>query len=239
MAKREGSGESGIGARYRAVAQRVAAACERCGRDPREVRIVAVSKTVGLDEIDEAVSCGIHDFGENRARPFGGKVDTFPGERWHFIGKLQTNKLRDVVGRALLIHSVDSLHLIEQLGQRVEKRGTNQHILIEVNVSGEESKAGFAPDEVREALDLARTFPHVRVDGLMTMAPQGDQIVARQTFAGLRRLRDELAPDYSENVNLTELSMGMSEDFEVAIEEGATIIRVGRMIFDPEFGAQG
>ena len=236
MAKRTDTQSTGIGARYKAVAERAAAACERCGRAPSEVRIVAVSKTVGLDEIDEAVHSGIHDFGENRARPFVTKVETFPGERWHFIGKLQTNKVRDVVGYAMLIHSVDSEHLLEAISKRADKRGNDQHVLIEVNVSGEESKSGFAPEEVAGALEFASKLPHVKVDGLMTMAPKGEPEVARQTFAGLRTLRDELAEKYSgPNIDLKELSMGMSEDFEIAIEEGATIVRVGRTIFDPEF----
>lgn len=234
MAKHEDAG-SGIAHRYQNVEKRVAAACQRAGRDVSDVRIVAVSKTVGLDEVEEAIGAGIHDFGENRARPFSQKVETFPGERWHFIGKLQTNKVRDVVGRAMLIHSVDSVHLLEAISRYADKRGNDQRLLIEVNVSGEESKSGFAPAEVAEALDAASKLPHVKVLGLMTMAPQGDLEVARQTFAGLRELRDELAPKYSGNVELKELSMGMSEDFEVGIEEGATIIRVGRTIFDPFF----
>lgn len=238
MAKREDAAKSSIATRYQNVVERVAKACARVGRKPSEVRIVAVSKTVGLDEVEEAIGAGIHDFGENRARPFMQKVETFPGERWHFIGKLQTNKVRDVVGHAILIHSVDSVHLLEAISKRADKRGNDQHLLIEVNVSGEESKSGFAPDGVQEALDAACKLPHVKVDGLMTMAPQGDLQAARETFAGLARLRAELAPKYAEasNVQLTQLSMGMSEDFEIGIEEGATIIRVGRTIFDPQFG---
>lgn len=237
--KREGSQASSIAARYRAIERQVSEACARVGRDPKEVRIVAVSKTVGLDEVDEAIAAGIHDFGENRARPFGQRMETFPGERWHYIGKLQTNKLREVVGSSVLIHSVDSLHLLESIQVRSAVRKAHQKVLLEVNVSGEESKSGFAPDDVLQVLEAALEMPNVEVQGFMTMAPQGAADTSRETFSSLRELRDSLISRVEGKLPLKELSMGMSEDFIVAVEEGSTIVRVGRSIFDPSFPFEG
>ncbi len=237
--KREGTRASNIASRYQAIERQVFEACARVGRDPKAVRIVAVSKTVGFDEIDEAVAAGIHDFGENRARPFGQRIETFPGERWHYIGKLQTNKLREVVGAAVLIHSVDSLHLLESIQARSGIRDGHQRVLLEVNVSGEETKSGLTPSEVPEVLEASRGMRNVEVQGFMTMAPRGTADVARETFRSLRELRDSLASHIDGKMTLDELSMGMSEDFQIAVEEGATIVRVGRGIFDPSFPFEG
>lgn len=197
-----------------------------------EPLLVAVSKTVGIEEVAFAIEEGIHDFGENRTDELVRKHAAYPEENWHFIGRIQTNKLKDVVGRACLIHSVASIHALDEIEKRASRLGIVQPILLEVNVSGEESKDGFAPAALPEAIAHCGHLESVEVRGLMTMAPLGDASVARATFHGLRCLRDELrARCTSENVKLDELSMGMSQDFPQAIAEGATIIRLGRSVF--------
>ena len=220
-----------VAARYEAVRRQVADAADIAGRDPSDVTIVAVTKTVGIDEIRLALHAGMRDLGENRVQEFIGKYGLFPDARWHFIGTLQTNKVKDVVGRAHLIHSVDSCRLIDEVARRAEQAGVVQRILLQVNVSGEPSKHGFLPDEVREALVEASHSPGVLVCGLMTMAPFGRAEDARWVFRDLRELRDSLREMPLNGVELDELSMGMSSDYRVAVEEGATIVRVGRAIF--------
>lgn len=222
---------SAVAERYGAVWRRVRDAADRGGRDPEAVRIVAVTKTVGVQDIRNAVSAGMSDFGENRVQEFLGKYGLFPDVRWHFIGSLQTNKVKDVVGRAVLIHSVDSLRLLEHVDRRAAERDLVQPVLLEVNVSGEESKHGFPADDVEDALRAAKDMPGVQVRGLMTMAPLTRPESVRWVFRDLAALRDSLRALRLDRVELDELSMGMTNDFEVAVEEGATIIRVGRAIF--------
>lgn len=212
------------------------AAAASAKRDPSEVLLVAVSKTVGIPEVEEAVEAGISDFGENRSQPFREKHQAFPTARWHFIGHIQTNKLKDVVGKASLIHSVATEHALEVINRLALERETRQAVLIEVNVSGESSKDGIAANEAPRLLEKAGSLPGVEVKGLMTMAPvqlsEYDD-TARRTFAALRELRDNLVPDYvnAGNISLNELSMGMSDDFEDAIKEGATLVRIGRRLW--------
>jgi len=227
---------SGIAGRYAKVAEEVARAARSVGRDPAEVRIIAVSKTVGVPEVGEAIACGIHDFGENRTEVMAPKLEAYPDERWHFIGNIQSRKVRDIVGAACLIHSVDRAHIIPRLDARAHELGIVQRILLEVNVSGEESKSGFSPDEVAGVIAGFGSFPSLEVRGLMTMAPQADEDTVRATFRGLRLLRDRCmqAPCPS-NVHLVELSMGMSGDYRIAVEEGATMVRVGRVLFSEDF----
>ena len=220
-----------IAARYEVVRRQVADAADIAGRDPSEVTIVAVTKTVGVEEVRSALLAGILDFGENRVQEFLGKYGLFPTARWHFIGTLQTNKVKDVVGRAALIHSVHSLHLLTEIGRRAEQANVVQPVLLQVNVSGEESKHGFETCDVREALIEASHLPNVEVRGLMTMAPLGRPEDARWVFRELRELRDSLREMPLNGVELSELSMGMSNDFRVAVEEGSTIVRVGGAIF--------
>jgi PLP dependent protein len=220
-----------IAARYEAVRRQVADAADIAGRDPAEITIVGVTKTVGVEEVRSALLAGISDFGENRVQEFLGKYGLFPTARWHFIGTLQTNKVKDVVGRAALIHSVHSLHLLSEIGHRAQQANVVQPVLLQVNVSGEESKHGFEPCDVREALIEASHLPNVEVRGLMTMAPLGRPEDARWVFRELRELRDSLREMPLNSVELTELSMGMSNDFRVAVEEGSTIVRVGGAIF--------
>ncbi len=220
-----------IASRYEAVRRQVADAADVSGRQPSDVTIVAVTKTVGIAEVRAALTAGLEDFGENRVQEFLGKYGLFPDAHWHFIGTLQTNKVKDVVGRAWLIHSVDSLHLLAEISRRAEKAGVVQPVLLQVNVSGEESKHGFDCCDVREALIEASRMGSVEVRGLMTMAPFGRPEDARWVFRELRELRDSLREMPLNGVELTELSMGMSNDFRVAVEEGATIVRVGGAIF--------
>ena len=220
-----------IASRYEAVRRQVADAADVSGRFPSDVTIVAVTKTVGIAEVRAALTAGMTDFGENRVQEFRGKYGLFPDAKWHFIGTLQTNKVKDVVGRAWLIHSVDSMHLLTAIAHRAEQTGVTQPVLLQVNVSGEESKHGFECCDVREALIEASRLGSVEVRGLMTMAPFGRPEDARWVFRELRELRDSLREMPLNGVELSELSMGMSNDFRVAIEEGATIVRVGGAIF--------
>jgi pyridoxal phosphate enzyme (YggS family) len=220
-----------VASRYEAVRRQVADAADLVGRSWEEVTIVGVTKTVGIDDIRAALAAGISDFGENRVQEFLGKYGLFPTASWHFIGSLQTNKVKDVVGRACLIHSVDSLHLLDEIGRRAQAAGVVQPVLLQVNVSGEGSKHGFECCDVREALIEASHLPNVAVRGLMTMAPLGRPEDARWVFRELRELRDSLREMPLNGVELNELSMGMSNDFRVAVEEGSTIVRVGRAIF--------
>ena len=192
-----------------------------------------MSKTVGLSQVAVAIELGIHDFGENRTALFNEKCAAYPAEKWHFIGSIQTNKIKEFVGKAALVHSVASERALRAIASRALGKGCIQKVLIEVNVSGEASKGGVTPAELPGLLHSANDLEGIEVRGLMTMAPQGEPEVARATFAGLRELRDQLAPRFctSGRVQLSELSMGMSEDYVIAIEEGATIVRIGRGIW--------
>ena len=223
---------STVAARFEAIRRQVADAADVAGRDPSDVTIVAVTKTVGIEDICCAAELGVADFGENRVQEFLGKWGLFPDVRWHFIGTLQSNKVKDVVGRAHLIHSVDSFHLVAEIAKRAASAGVVQDVLLQVNVSGEASKHGFHPDDVKDALiEASRARDALRVRGLMTMAPLGRPSDARGVFRDLKDLRDSLREMPLNGVELDELSMGMSNDFRVAIEEGSTMVRVGRAIF--------
>lgn len=217
--------------RLQAVRREVEDAADSVGRDPSEITIIAVTKTVGIDEVGQAARLGVVDFGENRVQEFLGKYGLFPDLRWHFIGTLQTNKVKDVVGRAYLIHSVDSLHLLEKIDQKAAEIGVVQPVLLQVNVSGERSKHGFEVAEMVDVLGDASRMENVAVRGLMTMAPAGSPEVARATFEELRELRDSLSMRGFPGVELNELSMGMSGDYIVAIEQGATMVRIGTALF--------
>lgn len=207
------------------VQDRIAAAARRTGRDPAGISLVAVSKTATPEQILAVYDRGVRDFGENRAGVLEEHRTAVPDDaRWHFVGRLQGNKVKRVRPICHLLHAMDRLDLGEAWA-----RGTDAPpVLVQVNVSGEPQKAGFSPADVAAALERL-TGLGVRVRGLMTMAPVGaDPEDARPHFAALRSLRDELHPTFPD---LRELSMGMTDDFEVAVEEGATILRVGRAIF--------
>lgn len=225
--------------RWNATVEDVRELCRKAGRDPSEVKIVAVSKTVGPDVVGEAVECGVTDFGENREKPFNEKLALYPDVNWHFIGTLQSNKARQVVGKACLIHSLDRDSLLDAIQKEAAKRGVVQNVLVEVSVSGEESKGGIAPSELPAFLERIAASGNVACKGLMTMAPQGDLNVARETFSGLREVAEQMASRYgaSDSISMSELSMGMSEDYAQAIAEGATMVRIGRRIFSEDFQA--
>jgi len=222
---------SQIAERYESVRCRVCDAADAVGRDADELTIVAVAKTVGPPEVAEAISAGVTDFGENRVQEFVAKHGLFPDVRWHFIGTLQSNKVQHVVGKAALIHSVDSLKLLERIDRVAVTLGVVQPVLLQVNVSREEAKHGMDPLEATEALRASLEMPGVAVAGLMTIAPFQRPESVRWVFRDLHNVFESLAAMRFNGVEMTELSMGMTNDFGVAIEEGATIVRIGRAIF--------
>lgn len=220
-----------IAVRYESVRRQVADAADACGRRESDVTIVAVTKTVGVVEIKAALAAGIRDLGENRVQEFQGKFGLFPEAHWHFVGTLQTNKVKDVVGKACLIHSVDSLRLLSHIDRRAAERGVVQPVLLQVNIAREASKHGFEPADLKDVLEEASHMDSLEVRGLMTMAPYARAEDVRWVFRALRELRDTLRASAPDGVELEELSMGMSGDFRVAVEEGATIVRIGRALF--------
>lgn len=224
--------------RWEATCADVAAICDACGRDPHEVTVIAVSKTVGPSVVAQALDAGVRDFGENRTQPFNEKRELYPQARWHFIGQLQSRKAREVVGRAQLIHSLDRPSLLAALQKEGARLEVVQDVLVEVSVSGEESKGGIAPAELPAFLEQLDGCPNVRCCGLMTMAPRGNMDTAQRVFAGLRELAQAMGERYGtrDSIAMDELSMGMSEDYPAAIREGATMVRIGRRIFSEEFG---
>lgn len=213
---------------------RIVKAAEKVGRSPASIRLVAVSKTVSVDKIVEAREAGAKLFGENRVQEALEKIDRLgqDGPDWHFIGHLQKNKVKHIVGRFDLIHSVDSVDLAQVIHEKSLAGNLITPILIQVNISGEASKSGLAPDALESALRAFSKMRAVKVEGLMTIPPYApDPEKSRSVFASLRELRDRMAEMGIENICLNELSMGMSNDFTVAIEEGATLVRVGSAIF--------
>lgn len=212
----------------------VEAACARAGRASESVQLVAVTKYANIEWVQDLIELGEVQLGESRPQQMCGRAKELSGDvRWHMIGHLQRNKVELLIPVAELIHSVDSLRLLRKIETSAAAVGKRQRVLLEVNVSGEESKDGFTPTELssdwREILDLR----HVDIQGLMTMAPHTDEAEStRPFFRKLRELRDELVAASEGQLVLPELSMGMSGDFEIAIEEGATLIRIGSRIFE-------
>ena len=226
-------------AQYLAVKAQVEEIARKVGRDPQEVLIIGVSKTVGVPEVELAVSAGAHDFGENRPECLCQKAEALPQENWHFIGNVQSRAIPRIVKHACLIHSVYQAKHIEAINKAADQCGKVQDILLEVNISGEESKGGCTVQEAPELVELALSLENIRLRGLMTMAPQGDMECARQTFDGLSQLAIALRQTMTESQAkcFTELSMVMSEDWPEAIAAGATMVRVGRAIFSEGFSA--
>ena len=217
----------------REVRERIAAACRRAGRDPKDVTLIAVSKTKPAQMVQEAYEAGARDFGENKVQEILEKKPVLPQDiRWHMIGHLQRNKVHQVLGQAVLIHSVDSLRLAQQIETEAEKKGIEAEILLEVNVAREESKFGFFLEETEEAIRQIAKLPHVHIRGLMTIAPFVENPEEnRGIFQKLYQFSVDIAAKNIDNVTMDVLSMGMSNDFEVAIEAGATMVRVGTSIF--------
>ncbi len=215
------------------IGRRIEAAAAGVGRDPREIRLVVVSKNQAIERIVEAALGGAEIFGENKAQEFAEKQARRPELKWHFIGHLQSNKVGLVTGRAALIHSVDSERLASKISEKAWEAGIIQDVLVQVNVSGEESKYGLSPADARRVCCEIQGMPGIALRGLMTIAPLVEEAEkARPVFRGLRMLRDELREKFPE-ARLDWLSMGMTGDFEVAVEEGATLLRIGTAIFGP------
>ncbi len=211
------------------------AAARSCGRNPASVRLVGVTKTVSVDAIQDAMAAGIEILGESYLQESLPKIEALAGEsiKWHFIGHLQSKKAKDAVRYFDLIHSVDSVKLATALDRAAEKINKIQDILIQVNVAGEITKSGLGPDEVMGVIQKISMLSHVRITGLMTLPPFFDDApeLVRPYFKTLAALKDRVEREHIKNVVMEELSMGMTGDFEVAIEEGATLVRVGTAIF--------
>ena len=218
--------------RLREVEEKISAACERAGRSRDEVTLIAVSKTKPVETLKEAYDLGIRVFGENKVQELTQKYEALPKDiHWHMIGHLQTNKVKYIIEKVDLIHSVDSLKLAQTIEKEAEKHNLVKDILIEVNVAREESKFGLKMEEVIPFLEQISGFSHIRVRGLMTIAPYVENEENRSIFADLHKLSVDIRDKNIDNVNVSILSMGMTNDYEVAVEEGATMVRVGTGIF--------
>lgn len=215
------------------VEKRIQAACDRSGRRREDVTLIAVSKTKPVSTLQEAYDLGIRVFGENKVQELTEKYEALPKDiHWHMIGHLQTNKVKYIVDKVDLIHSVDSLRLAETIEKEAEKHNCHANILLEVNVAEEESKFGLKTNEVIPLVEKIAYLPHITVRGLMTIAPFVDNPEKNRTiFADLQKLYVDIKKKNIDNVNVSILSMGMTNDYEVAIEEGATMVRVGTGIF--------
>lgn len=218
---------------FQSVEARIQAACDRAGRSRKEVTLIAVSKTKPVEMLQTIYDAGSRDFGENKVQEMCDKIELLPTDiRWHMIGHLQTNKVKYIVGRVSLIHSVDSLHLAQEIEKQAAKLDVIVPILIEVNIAEEESKFGIHKEETISLVREVATLPHIRIQGLMTIAPYVENPEDnRAYFRGIKQLSVDIARENIDNVSMDCLSMGMTGDYEVAIEEGATMVRVGTGIF--------
>ena len=218
-----------LAGRLAALRGRIDDACRQAGREPAAVSLLAVSKTFPAEAVQEAYAAGQRCFGESRQQEAAPKIEVLPEDiEWHFIGGLQRNKVRKVVGAFPIIHSVDSLRLAEYLDRVAGEEGKRPQIYLEVNIAGESSKGGFSPEELLASAAELAAFRHVEITGLMTIPPD-DAAMARHWFAATRELRDRLRAE--SGLALPGLSMGMSADFEDAVLEGSTVVRVGSALF--------
>ena len=226
------------------IRERMAEAAVKSGRPADAVRLIAVSKTVGYDAVKAAIRAGQREFAENRVQVLEEKLAGFAEDtdaendaamqaiRWHLIGRLQTNKVKYCAGKVCLIHSLDRIGLAEEISRFAVRHGLDVHCLLQINVSGEESKAGLTQEEINEFLEQFSLLDNIYIDGLMTMAPLGaEEAFLRKIFAKTREISIDISRQNVHNVSMTELSMGMSGDFEAAILEGATMVRIGTAIF--------
>lgn len=221
-----------IAENIKVVQNRVARTCEKVKRDSDKIRLIAVSKTVELEQIQEAIDAGLTDFGESRVQDAWRKYQALGNKvHWHMIGHVQTNKAKRTAQFSDFIHSVDSIRLADELQVQAEKQEKNLDIFIQVNTSGEDTKFGFTPQETSDSVQQISEYSNLNIKGLMTIgAYSADEQKVRQCFKQLREIQLRLNERIA-NLELTELSMGMTNDFEIAIEEGATMLRVGRLIF--------
>ena len=215
------------------VEENIKKACEKVGRDVNEVTLIAVSKTKPYTAIEEALPTGVKDYGENKDQELCDKYEILPKDiKWHMIGHLQRNKVKYLVGKASLIHSVDSIRLAEQIEKEYAKADEIANILIEVNMAQEESKFGITSEETEQLVREIAKFPHIRIKGLMTIAPYTDNPESNRVyFRNMKKLSVDIENKNIDNVSMSVLSMGMTGDYQVAVEEGATLVRVGTGIF--------
>ncbi len=218
---------------YKEVEKHIDAACKRAGRKPEEVTLIAVSKTKPVSMIEQLLSLNVIEFGENKVQELTAKAELLPSNlHWHMIGHLQRNKVKYVVDKACLIHSVDSLRLAEEISKESQKKQVTSQILIEVNIAEEESKFGISPSELLPLIEKISILPNISIQGLMTIAPYVENPEDnRWIFQKLKNLSIDIKGKNFDNVTMDVLSMGMTGDYEVAIEEGATHVRVGTGIF--------
>lgn len=208
--------------------------CKISNRDKEDVKLIAVTKTVDIDAINEAIECGATDVGENKPQELSRKFEVIGDKvRWHLIGSLQTNKVKYIIDKVYMIHSIDRLSLCEEIQKRAEKIDRTINCLVQVNISKEDSKHGiYGEDAVSFIKTIASSYPNIKIKGLMTMAPNtDDKELIRSVFKKLKKLSITIDNENIEGVSMDELSMGMSNDFEIAVEEGATFVRVGTSIF--------
>lgn len=227
------SEEAFIQDNLQAVREKIAAVCAKCNRNPNDITLIAVSKTKPVSMLQDAYRLGVREFGENKVQELSDKYQVLPNDiHWHLIGHLQRNKVKYVVDKAALIHSVDSLRLAEEIQKEATKKQVTASVLLQVNVAKEESKSGFYNEELMEAVEKISALDRIRIQGLMTIAPFTEEPEEnRQFFSMLRQLSVDIKQKNIDNVSMNILSMGMTGDYPVAIEEGATHIRVGTGIF--------
>lgn len=216
---------------------KIEVACQRSGRKREEVLFLVVSKTIDVPRIKEAVACGMTSLGENKVQEIMDKYEPMgEGIKWHLIGHLQTNKVKYIIDKVELIHSVESIKLAEEISKRAVAKGVTANILLEVNVAGEESKFGIKPEECEQMVREISVMPNIVIKGLMTVAPAVEnEEENRKYFRQMKQLLVDINSKKIDNVNMTELSMGMTGDYEVAIEEGATIVRIGTGVFGARY----
>ena len=222
------------------VEQNIQKACVRSGRDRREVQLIAVSKTKPVKMLMEAYDCQIRDFGENKPQEIREKFPQLPEDiRWHMIGHLQRNKIKYIIDKVCMIHSIESVRLAEAVSEEAAKHGRVIPVLVEVNMAGEETKFGIRPEETEDFIREIRLLPNIQVNGLMTIAPYTENAEDNRIyFRNLKKLYVDIKEKNIDNVVMSHLSMGMTGDYEVAIEEGATMVRVGTGIFGERFYGQ-
>ena len=222
------------------VEAKIVKACENSGRQRDDVTLIVVSKTKPVETLKEAYDLGVRVFGENKVQELTDKYEALPKDiQWHMIGHLQRNKVKYIIDKVALIHSVDSIRLAETIEKEAAKHNITANILIEVNVAKEESKFGLMPEELDELIDKIKDFNHIQVKGLMTIAPFVENPETnREIFRSLRKLSVDISNKNVDNVNVSILSMGMTNDYTVAVEEGATMVRVGTGIFGARNYAQ-
>lgn len=214
------------------IKKRIEAAAIKSGRASKDITLIAVTKTYSPDAINEAIDLGVTDIGENKVQEIIEKYDKVKPVRWHLIGHLQTNKVKYIIDKVHMIHSVDSVRLMDEIDRQAKKHGIVMNILIQVNISGEESKFGINSDEIDEILEHAKGLENVKVCGLMTIIPKIDSMISnRLHFVNIRQIYIDISNKIYDNICMKYLSMGMSADFEMAIEEGSNMVRIGSAIF--------